>query len=146
MTGSKGASPIRPDTERGATAQFIKKTAIVAAAAVLSLMVAVEWTLASLDEFVSRSTELAIGRIEEAIRSNTQTIVADLRGATSGSRVVARLERGLEWMADPATEPSPERREKLLAAVRVVTERWRPVIVEALAIMAGTEDTGAVKR
>ncbi|MCK6450952.1 MAG: hypothetical protein L6R19_08875 [Alphaproteobacteria bacterium] len=157
MTGSNDASRSSGDSERGATIQFAKKTTIVAVAVVLSLVIAVEWTLASLDEFVNRNSERAIGRIEQAIRGSsqilatemrntTQMIVADLRGSATGTRVVARLERGLEWMAHPATEPSPERREKLLSAIRVVSERWRPMILEAFAIIVGADGADAAKR
>lgn len=157
MTESKGALPSRSRTDRSPLADFVLKTAIAAGMGIVALVIAVEWTLASLDDFVNRNTEIAMTRIEQTIRASTQiataevrgsaqTIVADMRQAASGSRFVARVERGIEWLAHPDTEMSPERREKLLAAIRVASARWRPVILEALAIIAGTEGTDAAKK
>jgi hypothetical protein len=157
MTETKRALPASTNTGRGPMADFLLKTAIAAGVGLAAFVVAIEWTLASLDDFVNRSSELAITRLEQAVRSNSQIVTADLRNAAqatvaelrdtaSFTRVMTRAERGIEWLADPATEMSPERRERLLSAVRVASERWRPVLLEALAIAAGAEGADLMKK
>jgi len=41
-----------------------------------------------------------------------------------------RLEDEIERQADPRLELSPEKKQKLLAQIRTISDRWRPFILE----------------
>lgn len=62
------------------------------------------------------------------IESSARGVVgADLRG---GRQFWTNLEQGIERMADPSNEMSEERKQKLLANVRVLVNRLRPFTAE----------------
>jgi len=104
----------------GPIGQFAIKTAIVAAAIVLS-----GWILLDvLDGFVNRRMQ----QLEVTIRSAT---------AVGGRDFWTRLEQELDKQADPRADISPEKKRKILAQIKVISDRWRPFLSEAAASIAG---------
>jgi hypothetical protein len=49
-----------------------------------------------------------------------------------GAQFWAKVEKGLDQLADPKSEMPEERRQKILANIRALRERWWPFIAEAL--------------
>ena len=49
-----------------------------------------------------------------------------------GAEFWARVEKGLDQLADPKSEMPEEKRQKILANIRAIRERWWPFIAEAL--------------
>ena len=143
-----GDPPANSGPSLGPIAKFAIKTLIVAGAAVMALTLVTEMALSGLDDVLRRNTETTLTRVDALIRNNTQAITADIRSgaqaaaaeirlATSGSQSLARLERALEWAADPSTELTSERRAKLISNIRTVSDRWRPILLEAQMLFAG---------
>lgn len=52
----------------------------------------------------------------------------DAIGKTTGAPFWGKIERELDRAADPATDLSPEKKQKLLNDVRVIVARWRPFL------------------
>jgi hypothetical protein len=40
-------------------------------------------------------------------------------------------------MADPRTDLSPEKKQKILSQIKIVSDRWRPFLTEAAAAIEG---------
>ena len=116
-------------SDLGPIGQFAAKTLIVAVVAVASLSI----LLFQLDNVLSTR----IGQLTQEIRSATKV---------NGHVVWLKLEQDLEKAADPANDLPPERKVKLLAAIRTLSDRWGPFLAEASAGLssgssrASTED------
>ena len=95
--------------------RFAIKTAIVAFACVASAWI-VLGELGSL--FDTRLVQ---------IRAD---IRAEVRDVTRGSELLRRVEEYLVFATDPSNDLAPERKERLLTAVRILGHRWRPVFME----------------
>jgi hypothetical protein len=102
---AKGASPITV---------FAIKTAIVAAACVLSIV--------AIASYIDAIVESRIDQI-------TQSVV--LPGTIGGHDFWIKVEKALDEEANPKHDMPPERRKKILADIRVISDRWRPFIAEA---------------
>ena len=89
--------------------RFVIKSGIVALMVLLVLVV---------------SGGMLASRIEATARG---VVGADLRG---GRQFWTNLEKGLERMADPSNEMSEERKQKLVANIRVLINRVRPFTAE----------------
>jgi hypothetical protein len=66
----------------------------------------------------------------------TQQNIADIRasvGHVGGRQFWTKLERALDDQADPKSDLTPEKKRKLLADIKAISDRWRPFIEEALA-------------
>lgn len=98
--------------DRSGLGRFATKTAVIAVAITISL-----WII--------------IGQIFDRVDDTVASAVAQLQSATqlSGSAFLARLGKGLDWVAD--NDLSPERREKLLSDIRIIATRYRALVVEA---------------
>jgi hypothetical protein len=97
----------------GSIKQFAIKICIAAVVISASTIFVVDWIVDTVEESVSRTA-------------------ADLRGqlaVTGGGREFwAKIERELDRAADPASDLSPEKKQKLLDDVQVIVTRWRPFI------------------
>lgn len=104
----------------GPLAQFAIKTVIVSAAIVVSAWI----LLGILDDFATK---------------RMQQLEATVRTATSlgGRRFWTKLEDQLENLADPKADISPEKKRKILAQIKIISDRWRPFLVEAASSISG---------
>jgi hypothetical protein len=104
----------------GPMGQFALKTAIVSAAIVLSAWIMLDM----LDDFASRRMQ----QLETTMRSAT---------AVGGREFWTKLEAELDRLADPRADIPPEKRQKILSQIKVISDRWRPFLSEATSTIAG---------
>jgi len=104
----------------GPMGQFTLKTAIVSAAIVLSAWIMLDM----LDDFASRRMQ----QLETTMRSAT---------AVGGREFWTKLEAELDRLADPRADIPPEKRQKILSQIKVISDRWRPFLSEATSTIAG---------
>jgi hypothetical protein len=115
-TRDEATSPAA-DMRLGPIGQFAVKTVIIAAAIVVSA-----WIM--LDDFADRRMQ----QIERSLRSAT---------SLGGRQFWAKLENQLDQLADPKSDLPPEKKAKILAQIKVVADRWRPLLLEAAAAVEG---------
>lgn len=126
METTQEPTPQPNDSGLGPIGQFALKTVIVSAAIVVSGWIVLDL----LDDFATRRVE----QLERTIRSAT---------AIGGRPFWTRLERELDKLADPETDISSERKQKILAQIKVVSDRWRPFVLEAASTIAGDSNKSA---
>jgi hypothetical protein len=107
---------------------FAIKTCIVAVVITACAVFAADWVIGSAEQSFARS-----------VRSVQQISIG-------GRKFWSRLEEELDRAAAPASDLSPERKQKLINNVRILAARWRPLI-DALqdgrqAPATTTSDTG----
>lgn len=118
-------------------AQFAVKTGIVAAACFLVFV----FTVMYLDSVID-------SRVEQ-FRSATKLVWTKLEAAgTSATKLGGRdfwtkLERELDNQASPAADLPAAKKKKILAEIRVVADRWRPFVKEALSAITGETEKPA---
>jgi hypothetical protein len=100
--------------------RFAAKTAIVAAAVTISVWIIAGQIFDRIDDLVDRATEQ----------------LQAMRSGFGGRDFWKRLEIELEKAADPQNDMPPEKRDKLLAELRVVVARWRPFVSEAAVLFS----------
>ncbi len=93
----------KKDRQSGTIGQFVIKACIVAVVFVACTVFATDWIIGTLKESIGGTT---IG----------------------GPQFWARIERELDRAADPASDLSPDEKQKLVNDVRVIVARWRPFI------------------
>ena len=108
-------------SERSTVTQFAAKTAIVCAAVLVVL-----WVVSNL---VSDIIEQRTAELYRVVAEIKQT-VADTK--IGGREFWTNAERALEKQAAPENELSPEKKKKILAEIRTISNRWRPFIQEVL--------------
>ena len=106
-------------SERGNIGQFAIKAVIVSITIILTLWAA----LAIMDNFVEARLEAS--------------------GKIGGRQFWAKIERELEKQADPKSDLSPEKKQKLLAQIRTVADRWHPFIREVMSAASQDEKNPA---
>jgi hypothetical protein len=74
--------------------------------------------------------------LEGAAARMGATIVSSI-GVSGGADFWSRLEIILEKQADPARDISLERKEKIVANVRIIADRWRPLISGIVSAVSG---------
>ena len=118
-TRDEATSPAA-DMRLGPISQFAVKTVIITAAIVVSAWIMLD----ILDDFADR-------RMQQFERS--------LRSATSlgGRQFWTKLENQLDQLADPKSDLPPEKKAKILAQIKVVADRWRPLLLEAASAVEG---------
>lgn len=127
METSQEPTPQSADTGLGPIGRFLIKTVIVCAAIIVS-----GWIMLDLlDDFASRRME----QFERTVRAVT---------ALGGHRFWTKLESELDRLADPRADLSPEKKQKILSQIKVVSDRWRPFLNEAAAAIEG--DTKKAER
>jgi|EndMetStandDraft_3_1072993.scaffolds.fasta_scaffold173277_2 hypothetical protein len=104
----------------GSLSQFAIKTAIVAAAVVVSAWIMLD----VLDDFADRRMQ----QFERTLRSAT---------SLGGRQFWTKLENQLDALADPRSDFSMEKKQKLLTQIRAISDRWRPFLLEAASAIEG---------
>lgn len=103
-------------TSQSSIGTFLVKTVIV--------VFAVIGLLTYLDILVENRVEL----IESRIGSMRENI-----GPVGGAAFWTDVERKLDKLADPSSDLPPEKKQKILRNIRVLSDRWRPFIDAAIA-------------
>jgi hypothetical protein len=114
LSAAAAADPVPPAASYG-LAQFALKVGILVAAVAIAIVV---------------TANLITAKIEQT-RLAWQGTVQDY-GKIGGAQFWAKVEKGLDQLADPKSEMPEERRQKILANIRALRERWWPFIAEAL--------------
>jgi hypothetical protein len=110
----------RADMRLGPIGQFAVKTVIVAAAIIVSAWIMLD----VLDDFADRRMQ----QFERTLRSAT---------SLGGRQFWTKLENQLEQLADPKSDLPPEKKQKILGEIKVISDRWRPFLMEAAAAVEG---------
>jgi hypothetical protein len=116
------AAPATPNTALSPLGLFAFKTAIVAAAILLSAWI----TLDMLDDFANR---------------RMQQFDSTIRSAFGGKQFWTKLEDELDRLADPRSDLSPQKKQKILSQIKIISARWRPFLAEARAAAVGEDET-----
>lgn len=116
----------QPDMRLGPIGQFAVKTVIVAAVVVVSAWIMLD----ILDDFADRRMQ----QLQQTLHSAT---------SLGGRQFWTKLENQLEELADPKSDLPPEKKQKILAQIKVVSDRWRPFLLEAAASIEGEHDKSA---
>lgn len=94
----------------GNVVPFIVKACVVSVIVSACIIFVADWVIGSVEYSVSRT-------------------ISNLHDTTIGGRKFwARIEQELDRAAAPASDLSPERKQKLVNDIRVIVARWRPVI------------------
>ena len=96
-------------------ARFVLKVGIVVAALAIAIVV---------------TTNLITTKLENT-RVAWQAALQE-HSKIGGAQFWAKVEKGLDQLADPKSEMPEEKRQKILANIRALRERWWPFIAEAL--------------
>jgi hypothetical protein len=104
----------------GPVGLFLLKTVIVCAAIIVSGRIMLDL----LDDFAVRRME----QVERTVRAAT---------VIGGNRFWTKLEGELDRLADPNTDLSPEKKQKILSQIKIISDRWRPFLVEAASTIEG---------
>ena len=129
MTNASGAREESSSGSSGSLGRFAVKTAIVVAACTIAV-IAVLW-------FIDGMIDARIEQIDEIVSVHLKT------SKISNHDLWTRFEKTLEKQAGPAGEISAEEKQKIVAEVRVVADRWRPFVKELIAAAAGDEEPSA---
>jgi hypothetical protein len=99
----------------GPIAQFAVKAVIVAGAFIVSASIIMD---------------MAIGRLDAMIDRRLDQFHVD------GSQVWSRIEHGLDRAADDPAVMPPERQERLIADLRRISHKWRPMLLAGWSALA----------
>jgi hypothetical protein len=114
------------DSGLGPIGRFLLKTVIVCAAIIVS-----GWIMLDLlDDFATRRME----QFERSVRAAT---------SLGGQRFWTKLEGELDRLADPRSDLSPEKKQKILSQIKIVSDRWRPFFNEAASAIEGESKKAA---
>lgn len=114
LSAPAAAAPVQPAASYG-LAQFALKVGIVVAAIAVALVVA---------------TNLITTKVESTRLAWQATLQEHSK--IGGAQFWARVEKGLDQLADPKSEMPEEKRQKILASIRAISERWWPFVAAAL--------------
>jgi hypothetical protein len=98
----------------GGILQFAAKTCIFGVVLCACTIFVANW--------IFDRVELSVSRSVAAIREEVLKIPID------GAQFWGKIERDLEWAAEPASDLPPDRKRRLINDVRVIVARWRPVV------------------
>ena len=116
----------------GSFGRFAAKTVTVVAAVTIGLWIIIGQVFDRLDKMIDAGTI----ELQEMVRSATRI---------GGRSFWTRLEKELDKAASPANDLSPEQKQKLLADIRVLSERYRPFVSEASLLFADKPTEAATK-
>jgi hypothetical protein len=108
------------DSGLGPIGVFLIKTVIVSVAIVMSAWI----MLGVLDDFATRRMQ----QLEQTLRTAT---------SLGGRQFWTKLEGELDKLADGRTDLPPEKKAKILAQIKAVSDRWRPFLTEVAAAIEG---------
>jgi hypothetical protein len=112
--GEVADTPPSNASQSGAIAQFAVKTCIVAVVISACTIFVAGWII--------DSAELSIMHSINSVRAELQ------RTQVGGSQFWGKIERELEQAADPASDLSAEKKQKIINNMRVIVARWRPFL------------------
>lgn len=92
-------------------------------------------------QFVTAKAE----KVVEIGRQSAMAVMHQYR-TIGGRDFWAKLEKALESASDSSNEMSEERRQKLLASIHTLVQRWRPFVAEAASIFSPEQEPGAKPR
>jgi hypothetical protein len=115
-------SAVAPDRS-GSLGRFALKTAIVAAAVTIALWIIIGQVFDRLDDMIDRGGM----QLQAAIRTTSRI---------GGKSFWGRLEHELDRAAAPGNDLTPEKKQKLLADIHILAERYRPFVSEATLLFA----------
>lgn len=125
-TSQEPTSSQSADSGLGPIGRFLLKTVIVCAAIIVS-----GWIMLDLlDDFAPRRME----QFERTVRAAT---------SLGGNRFWTKLEGELDRLADPRSDLSPEKKQKILTQIKVISDRWRPFLIEATSAIEGESKKAA---
>ena len=88
-------------------------------------MVVSAWIMLDvLDDFADRRMQ----QLQQALRSAT---------SLGGRQFWTKLENELDALADPRSDLSMEKKQKVLTQIRAISDRWRPFLLEASSAIEG---------
>jgi hypothetical protein len=130
MSASEAVSNVAEERRMGPLAQFTAKTAIIAAAVAFCSWIIIGEIFDRLDDAMERG----LGQLHAELGQ----LHAELQSATriGGPSFWTRMEQALDDTADSRHDISPEQKQKLISDIRAIADRWRPLLKEALAIVA----------
>ena len=111
---------VAPDRS-GSLGRFAAKTFTVVAAVTIGLWIIIGQVFDRIDDTIDSGTT----QLQTLIQSSTHI---------GGRSFWTRLERELDKAANPASDLPPERKQKLLADIRILADRYRP-FVNAAAVL-----------
>ena len=114
LSAAPTADPVLPAASYG-LARFVLKVGIVVAAIAIAIVV---------------TTNLITTKLENT-RVAWQATLQE-HSKIGGAQFWAKVEKGLDQLADPKSEMPEEKRQKILANIRALSERWWPFIAAAL--------------
>ena len=117
---------LQADMRLGPIGRFAIKTVIVACAIVVSAWIMLE----ALDDFADR-------RMQQFERT-LQSVIS-----IGGRQFWTKLENQLDQLADPKSDIAPEKKQRVLAQIKVISDRWRPFLMEAVASIEGESSKSA---
>jgi hypothetical protein len=103
-------------------ARFVLKVAIVIAFVAIAIVVTTNLVTAKIDLIAAKV---------ESTRLAWQATLQDYT-KVGGAQFWLKVEKGLDQLADPKSEMPEEKRQKILANIRAIRERWWPFFAEAL--------------
>jgi hypothetical protein len=105
----------------------------------LVLADAVEGCAAIITAAIVVSAWIMLDILDDFADRRMQQFERSLRSATSlgGRQFWAKLENQLDQLADPKSDLPPEKKAKILAQIKVVADRWRPLLLEAASAVEG---------
>lgn len=111
-------------------AGFAAKTAIVTIAVLGSL-----WIIAS---YAERAVDSRIHQVERVLDARIHQIRAGLESVSKigGREFWTKVESEIDKLADAKNDLPPEKRKKLLAQIRAISDRWGPFAHEVLNLPA----------
>jgi hypothetical protein len=111
------ASPAagEPSSDLG---RFFAKACIVAAVISFFTIFTVNWIVGSIEESIDRTMESA----------NEKIVALNSQYKIGGSAFWTKMERELDNAAAPDADLPPEKKQRLLNDVRIITARWRPFV------------------
>ena len=82
---------------------------------------------------------VVVSYLDNIIAERIVQIQTTIGSATKigGREFWARLERELENQADPRSDLSPEKKQKIIAQIRIISDRWRPFVSEVRSAVVG---------
>jgi hypothetical protein len=122
LSGVAAADPVTLAPSYGLT-RFVLKVSIVFALVVIAIVITTN--------LIADKIDLVAAKIENT-RLAWQTTLQDYT-KIGGAQFWSKVEKGLDQLADPKSEMPEEKRQKILANIRAIRERWWPFIAEALA-------------
>jgi len=125
----------KPPVQRERTIGPIRLFAIKTAIAAVAAMLFVEYEVTKLNTMV----DARFGQIDRLFAQIDRLSEVSIGGRQFWHKVENELER----QASPAAELSPEKKQKILAEIRTLSDRWRPFVKEALVAIAGDAEKSA---